>query len=113
MHELSVMQSALDIAVDHAKRQGAQRIHLIKLRVGALSGVVPDALEFAFDITTQGTMAEGAKLDIERVPAACYCPACDIEFEPEHTFYECPRCKSLDVKVRRGRELDVASLEVS
>jgi hydrogenase nickel incorporation protein HypA/HybF len=107
------MHSALDIAVEHAKRQGAQRIHRIKLRIGALSGVVPEALEFAFDVVTQGSMAEGAALEIERVPAACYCPACDLEFEPDSSFYECPRCKSLDVKVRRGRELDVAWLEVS
>ena len=113
MHEISVMQSALDIAVEHARRHGAQRIHCIGIKVGALSSVVPEALEFAFDVVVQGTMAEGAKLDIERVPAACYCPACQVEFEPDGPFYECPRCTSLDVQVRRGRELELSQVEVS
>ena len=113
MHEISVMQSALDIAVEHAQRQGAKHIHVIRMKVGALSSVVPESLEFAFDVVAQGTLAEGGKLEIERVPAVCYCPACQIEFEPDGYFYECPRCKGLDVQIRRGRELELSQLEVS
>ena len=113
MHEVSVMQSALDIAIDHAKQQNATRIHRINMRVGALSGVVPDALEFAFEVVTQGTLAEGAKLEIERIPALCYCPACRIEFEPKDVIYACPQCGSLNVEIRAGRELELAYLEVS
>ena len=113
MHEVSVMQSALDIAIDHAKQQNATRIHRISMRVGALSSVVPDSLEFAFEVVTQGTIAEGAKLEIERVAAVCYCPACQIEFEPKDVFYVCPQCGSLNVEVRKGRELELAYLEVS
>ncbi|MCL5996977.1 MAG: hydrogenase maturation nickel metallochaperone HypA [Chloroflexi bacterium] len=113
MHEISVMQSAMEIAVEHAKAQGAQQIHRVKMRVGALSGVVPDALEFAFDVVAQGTMAEGATLEIEHVPALCHCPNCGSEFEPKDFFYECPQCGSLHVDLKQGRELDLAYLEVS
>lgn len=113
MHEISVMQSAMEIAVEHAKAQNAQQIHRVKMRVGALSGVVPDALEFAFDIVAQGTMAEGATLEIEHVPAVCRCTQCGSEFEPKDFFYECPRCGSLHVDLKHGKELDLASLEVS
>ncbi len=60
MHELSIMQSALSLALDQARQAGAARVHTIRLRIGALSGVVPDALEFAFEALTPGTMAEGA-----------------------------------------------------
>ena len=115
MHEISVMQSALDIAVEHAQRQGAKHIHVIRMKVGALSSVVPESLEFAFDVVAQGTLAEGGKLEIERVPAVCYCPACQVEFEPDDYVYvyECPQCKSLDVQIRHGRELELSQLEVS
>jgi len=107
------MQNALEIAVEHAKRQNATRIHRIHMRVGALSSVVPEALAFAFDVVTQGTPAEGARLEIERVPARCFCPACQLEFEPDGLFYECPQCGSLNVEIRAGRELELAFLEVS
>ena len=73
MHELSIMQSALSLALDQARHAGARRVHTIRLRIGALSGVVPDALEFAFEALAPGTAAEGAKLAIEAVPARFWC----------------------------------------
>ena len=65
MHELSIMQSALSVALDQARQAGASRVHVIRLRIGALSGVVPDALEFAFEALAPGTPAEGAELAID------------------------------------------------
>ncbi len=113
MHEVGLMQTALDIALEHAHREGAQRIHRITLRVGALSGTMPEALAFAFDVTTRGTPAEGARLEVERVPVVCRCSACAEEFEPPDIIFECPRCGQLSADVRQGRELELASLEVS
>ncbi len=113
MHEVGLMQSTLDIALERAAQEGAHRIHRLRMRVGPLSGVVPEALEFAFDVLAQGTMAEGAVLEVERVPILCYCPACRLEFQPEDLFCECPRCRQVNIEVRRGRELELASLEVS
>ena len=63
MHELSIMQSALNQALREARRAGAARVHQIRLRIGVLSGVVPDALQFAFEALTPGTAAEGAAAD--------------------------------------------------
>ena len=71
MHEVGLMQTALEIALRHAHRHGAGRIHGRTLRVGPLSGAVPEALEFAFDVIAQGTIAEGARLVIRRVPISC------------------------------------------
>jgi hydrogenase nickel incorporation protein HypA/HybF len=113
MHEVSVMQSAMEIAVDHAKAQGAQQIHRVVMRVGTLAGVVPDSLLFAFDIVAQGTMAEGGALEIETVQALCHCTNCGSEFEPKDFFYECPNCGSLAVELKKGKELELAYLEVS
>jgi len=113
MHEVGVMQSTLRIALERAAGEGAQRIHRLTMRVGPLSGVVPEALEFAFDVLARGTLAEGATLDVERVPMICSCPDCGLEFPSDDAFCECPRCHRFGVEVRCGRELELASLEVS
>jgi hydrogenase nickel incorporation protein HypA/HybF len=113
MHELSLMESTLEIALENARRQGAQKIHQLNLRVGAMSGVVPEALEFAFDACTQDTIAEGANLKIELVPALCYCENCQYEFSPPDLIYACPDCGQISSKLIQGRELQLISLEVS
>jgi hydrogenase nickel incorporation protein HypA/HybF len=113
MHEVGVMESALGIALKRAADEGAGRIHQLTMRVGPLSGVVPEALEFAFDVLARGTIAEGATLEVERVPILCYCRTCRREFQPEDLFCECPGCHTPSGEVRRGRELELASLEVS
>jgi hydrogenase nickel incorporation protein HypA/HybF len=65
MHEAGLIQSALDLAADHARRAGAGTIRRVVLRVGAFSGVEPDALRFAFEALAPGTPAAGAALELE------------------------------------------------
>lgn len=113
MHELSLLEETLSLAVGYAQQQGATRIHRLTLRVGQLSGVVPEALQFAFDVVVQGTMAETAVLAIETLPAICYCPTCRQDFQPSDWIYECPTCLHLCSEVRQGRDLELVSLEVS
>ena len=113
MHEVSIMTEALRMAMDAAKSAGATRVLKLRLRIGSLSGVVPEALRFAFDMVVQGTMAEGATLEIETVPAACWCVNCQAEFECENFFNECPRCHDVSGELRRGRELEIADVETS
>ena len=112
MHELSIMDSALTLALDQARQAGASRVHAIRLRIGAVSGVVPDALQFAFEALAAGTPAEGGQLIIEHVPARFWCATCNREFEATRMFAECPDCKSLSRELRGGREMEVASLEI-
>jgi hydrogenase nickel incorporation protein HypA/HybF len=112
MHELSIMQSALSMALEQARQAGASRVHEIRLRIGALSGVVPEALEFAFEALTPGTLAEGAQLAIEHVPARFWCADCAREFVSDDLLAECPDCHALSREIRSGRELEVASLEI-
>jgi hydrogenase nickel incorporation protein HypA/HybF len=112
MHELSIMQGALDLALDQARQAGATRIHQVRLRIGVLSGVVPDALQFAFEALAPGTLAEGATLAIEPVPARFWCRACAREFECDDMIGECPACHGLSGDLRAGREMELASLEV-
>ena len=112
MHELSIMQSALSLALDQARQAGARRVHAIRLRIGTLSGVVPDALEFAFEALAPGTAAEGAKLAIEAVPARFWCAPCSREFQSDDLFAECPGCHTPSGELRAGQEMELASLEI-
>jgi len=113
MHEFSIMQSALELAGEKTRAAGATRVHRLGVRIGALSGVVPEALRFAFEGLKPGTVAETATLEIEEVPAMAWCPVCLKEFEVKDLDYECPACHRPSGELRKGRELDLALLEIS
>ncbi len=107
------MTEALRMAVETAKAAGATRVLKLRLRIGTLSGVVPAAMRFAFDVVCHDTMAAGATLEIEVVPAACWCATCLAEFACENFFNECPRCHDFSGELRRGREMEIADVEIS
>ncbi len=113
MHELAIMDSALNLALEQARENGAERIHVLRLRIGDLSGVVPEALEFAFEALATGTAAEGAELVIDRVPARFWCETCRREFEAADLFSECPDCHHPSGDLRSGREMELASMEIA
>ena len=114
MHEVSIMEQTMQVALENARSQDAIAIHLVRMRVGVGSGVVPEALKFAFDVVTKGTIAEGANLEIETVPIACRCAGCGIEFQPlDPFFYQCPGCGQLSSTLIAGRDVELASLEIS
>jgi len=114
VHELGIAESALELALAQAKRAGAGRVELIVIRVGALSGVDPEALRFAFTAILPGSPAEGALLQIDPVPAVAYCPDCQQDFAlAENFFLECPKCGRFNAVLKQGRELDLVRLEVT
>ena len=113
MHEFSIMEAALETAAQKTRAAGATRIHRLKLRVGRLSGVVPEALRFAFDALKTESPAAAAVLEIEEVPAVCWCAGCAAEYEAKDLNYSCPRCHQPGGELRRGRELELAALEIS
>ncbi len=113
MHELSLMDNVLEIAVRHAQEQSATRIHAITLRIGDMSGVSIDALTFAFDVLAQDTMAADAELIVERVAARCKCAECGHEFDTEYPMATCPQCGAGRATLIQGREIELASMEVS
>lgn len=113
MHEVGIMQNTLDIAIAQAKQNGAATIDCLTLKIGQLSGVIPEALEFAFEVLIKGTIAENAQLEIETIPVVCYCRHCDRLFQPEVYIYQCPRCQKISSDIVRGKELDLVSVAVS
>lgn len=79
MHELSITQAILDTALHYAEQAHARAIRALDVRVGALSGIVPDSLQFYFDLINKGTLAEGARLEVALVPPRARCRACGVE----------------------------------
>jgi hydrogenase nickel incorporation protein HypA/HybF len=112
MHEVAIMEETVAIACQAAQRQNAHKILSLTMRIGDLSGVVPEALEFAFAAVTQGTLATQATLKIERVPIVCHCDPCDRPFSPADLYCECPQCGHFSQQIISGKEVELKSLEV-
>lgn len=112
MHELSLVASVFDVLEEKAQEHGATRVTSVVLRVGVMSGVVPDLLESAFDTYKIGTLAEGARLIIEAVPVKLRCPVCGGDTVREDTDFSCAACGSRRVEVVEGRELVVERIEL-
>jgi hydrogenase nickel incorporation protein HypA/HybF len=112
MHELSIALSILDVAAEEAERHGG-RVAAVHLRLGPLSGVVKDALVWAYDLARENTPLAGASLVVEEVPVVAYCPACAAERTLD-AFPRlcCPACGTPTPRVVRGRELEVVALEM-
>jgi hydrogenase nickel incorporation protein HypA/HybF len=108
MHELAIAQAVIAIAGEHA---AGRRVNAVYVKVGRLRGVVPAALEFSFALAAEGTPAEGARLEIEAVPAAGVCRRCGAESELDGFPFACGACGGLDLELIRGEELLVDSLE--
>jgi hydrogenase nickel incorporation protein HypA/HybF len=112
MHEVGLMQHALDIVFDRAMHEPSHHITAVHMRVGEDAGVVPDALQLAFASLSQNTIANDATLDIECVPVRCFCQACNRKFTPGDFFYECPTCGQHAAQVLSGHEFELVSFEV-
>jgi len=113
MHEVSIMAEAVRLATEAAQVAGVARIARLRLRVGKLSGAVPEAMRFAWDVVSQNTMAAGAWLEIESVAGAGWCAVCDAEFVCDDFLVVCPRCHAPACKIVRGRELEIVAVEAA
>ena len=112
MHELSVAQRIVEIAEEQASKSGLARVTAIKVRIGGLTTVVPEALNFCFGFATEDTLAAGAELVIEEVPAEAKCNSCGKAFPVTDAYFLiCPSCASPDTTLLRGQELDLLSIE--
>jgi hydrogenase nickel incorporation protein HypA/HybF len=112
MHELSIAISIVEMATEEAARLGVQ-VNAVHLKLGALSGVVKDALLFSYDLACEGTALTGSRLVIEEVPAVVYCPSCDANRRIDSVqHFSCSVCKAPTHQIVQGKELEVAALEI-
>lgn len=112
MHEVGITQSIIEIAEQHARAQGAQKIHSVTVAIGALSGVIPEAVEFCFEACTRGTLLEGSRLIIQRIPGRGRCGQCGAETTMEQQTFACDACGGFGLETLQGSELRVTELEV-
>lgn len=112
MHEMSLMASIFDIINQNLTGYPGARVIKVKLVVGAMTNVVPAALQMAFTAMSSGTPVEGAELLIEEVPLTACCHECGWQGEIEQYKFFCPVCSSMQVEIMTGRELYLDSLEV-
>ena len=112
MHELSLTQNLIEIAEEHARRENACVITSLTMEIGALSGVMPEAVEFAFEACSKGTLADGATLEIHRIPALGRCHQCAQEFEIESLLDSCPVCGNFALDILRGQEMALIEMEI-
>ncbi|GAA4558217.1 hydrogenase maturation nickel metallochaperone HypA [Pseudonocardia xishanensis] len=108
MHELSLTQSVVDALTE---RLGPVRVRVVRLEVGRLSGVVPDAMRFCFELVTAGTTVEGAALEIVEPEGAARCRTCGAGFSTAEVLPLCP-CGSADVEVTGGAGLRILAVEM-
>lgn len=116
MHEMSIVASILSIVEEEIAKNQATTLRVVRVCYGALSNVVPDALQFGFEAQTVGTSHEGACLELVKIPVILQCCACKKEFTPEEgqdIFTPCPDCgQPLGHTVKQGNELYVQNIEV-
>jgi len=112
MHELSVTESILDIVRRHAERAGAQKVLRINLVIGELASIVDDSVQFYFEYLSQNTLAAGAELVFQRLPATLECSACGHRWSPRNADWTCTSCGQARACVVAGREFYVDSIEV-
>jgi hydrogenase nickel incorporation protein HypA/HybF len=112
MHELSIVANLFEILEEKAKEKKAKKILSVRLKVGALSGVVPEFLETAFDIYKKDTLAAESKLEIEEVPLKIRCQRCDTEIVKDDFVFICEKCDSRELKTLSGTELLLEKIEV-
>lgn len=112
MHELSIAMGIVEAAADEAERRGV-KVNAVHLRLGALSGVVKDALLFSYEIACRDTPLAGSRLLVEDVPVAVFCSQCNQKrVLSSLQSFACPQCRTPTMNVVAGKELEVFALEV-
>jgi hydrogenase nickel incorporation protein HypA/HybF len=109
VHELAITEGVVEAVTG---RLPGARITCVRLEIGALSGVVADSVRFCFDLVTDGTDLQGARLEITEPAGRCRCRVCGSEFEPDGPILLCP-CGSADISVLNGQDLKITSVMVA
>lgn len=109
---MSLCESILQILEEQAKAQDYARVKVLRLEIGALAGVEPEAMRFGFDVVKRGTLAADAELEIIHMPGQAWCMPCGKTVSIQQRFDACPHCGGYQLQVTGGEELRIKELEV-
>lgn len=113
MHELSIALSMIEQIEEEVAKRGGGTVETVFVRVGVLSGVDAQALNFAYELAREGTELAGSRLEIEVVPLLVYCAQCASTHAPNPQQICCPRCLTPPQQVLEGKELEVRGFEIA
>ena len=113
MHELYLAESIINIVKDYAGRDGFKKVNSVSLSYGRLSCIESKTLQFAFDVQAKDTLAEGAALEFQILPAVIHCFSCEKDLEVKAHTGSCPSCGGNEVILSAGtEELQILELDV-
>jgi hydrogenase nickel incorporation protein HypA/HybF len=112
MHELTITESLLEIALRHAEKANAKRISDLYLVIGDLSSVIDESVQFYWDIIAKDTPAEGANLHFQRKATEIECLDCREVFHPKNNNLACPNCHSIRINIRSGEEFFLEAINI-
>lgn len=113
MHETSIVLSILDTITRRCTEEGYSAIESVRLRIGMASGILPEAIVFAFEAAKLDTIADGAQLFIDRVMLGGTCHTCNGAFEVDEKYvFNCPLCGSQEIRIEKGYEMEIVDIDV-
>lgn len=114
MHEMGIAMQLVEIATSAIPKDMENvQVEKVNLRLGKLSSVVPDSLRFCFEIITKDTPLAGAELDIEEIEVVAKCNDCNWEWTIKGPVFKCEKCKSGNINILSGQELEISSIEIA
>jgi len=105
MHEMAIAMQLVDQVVAVAEAHRVRSVEEVVVEAGAMRQIVPDALELAFSVVAEGTVAQGAQLRLIEVKSVARCRKCECEFAPELDNYVCPECGQADTRIVAGNDI--------
>ncbi len=111
MHEFTITKSILAIVLEKAQEADARKVTSVNLRLGRLTGYVPECIQLQFDILSHNTAAAGAKINFQQPPARIFCRKCNANFTAESFDLMCPMCHNMEIDILSGSELYIESME--
>jgi hydrogenase nickel incorporation protein HypA/HybF len=112
MHELSATESILKIVNEEAARHNVFKVTKIKIKMGVLSDLLPECINYYFEIISKNTVSEDAVIEIEKLPLKIRCNSCNAVSNIGIKHFRCPVCNSQDLKIIGGNEFYIDSMEV-
>jgi len=112
MHEMSIAQNLIKIIQEEMTKHNVNTLRSVRLNIGQMSAIVPNALSFCFEVIVAGTELEGTKLIMDIIPLKGYCYACKNEFLIEDYAFACTFCGSSNIETLAGQDLSVVEMEV-
>ncbi|MBN1158186.1 MAG: hydrogenase maturation nickel metallochaperone HypA [Bacteroidales bacterium] len=110
MHEFSIAQHIIEIALQTAKEHDVDQISSVEVEIGQAAGVVIEALEFAWESVVRDTPLQDAALTIKIIPVSVVCRTCGMNYSPRELLDLCPQCGDMNPEIIRGKELRVSAI---